>query len=234
MRTWAVINNYTPSRVGTQPSRSNKRPDSTQMSCESDHAFQAVYARQARQWSGQPDLNRRPPLPQSGALPDCAMSRKPSTCYEKGNVRFCSLTASVGLPCKFSENLSFQAPSVSVKPPSVSSYLQFFFISYKLRSYCFRSGERCSSESRTPIIPGRWIIPFHYWCSVFSFVVSGRGSGLPNSLPPQASIRLTSGRRLPIFGRSPPSGREVAVPVPNTGKTTWPIRLRHSWIPVLS
>ena len=35
-----------------------------------------------RKWSGQPDSNRRPPLPQSGALPDCAMSRKVSPCNE--------------------------------------------------------------------------------------------------------------------------------------------------------
>ena len=26
-------------------------------------------------WSGWPDLNRRPPHPQRGALPDCATSR---------------------------------------------------------------------------------------------------------------------------------------------------------------
>src|SRR4026208_1118110 len=27
-------------------------------------------------WSGRPDLNRRPPVPQTGALPDCATPRQ--------------------------------------------------------------------------------------------------------------------------------------------------------------
>jgi hypothetical protein len=31
-----------------------------------------------RFWSGRPDLNRRPPVPQTGALPDCATPRQPA------------------------------------------------------------------------------------------------------------------------------------------------------------
>jgi hypothetical protein len=30
-----------------------------------------------RNWSGRPDSNRRPPVPQTGALPDCATPREP-------------------------------------------------------------------------------------------------------------------------------------------------------------
>ena len=38
-----------------------------------------VVALERGKWSGRPDLNRRPPVPQTGALPDCATPRRASS-----------------------------------------------------------------------------------------------------------------------------------------------------------